>query len=453
MRTYYNITDFGALSNGEIMTDKIQAAIDACFLDGGGTVIIPQGDFYTGGIRLRSNVTLYLEKNAHLIGSRNPLDYFGIRSDKVEPVAEDEISDIKWLPAPVRTSFDHLNKSVSRWNNALIKAIDAKNIAIKGEEGSYIDGQDCFDEEGEEHYRGPHAINFHRCENIRLKGYAIKNSANWAHAIFYSQNIDVDSVTVEGGHDGVHLRSCRNILIKNCNLYTGDDCIGGFGNLNVVISNCMFNTACSGMRFGGTNAVVKDCRFIGPAKYIFRGSLSDEEKRNGTTSKVNDSHRYNMLSAYTYFSDFTMEIKHTPGNIVIEDCIIENTDRFLHYNFSGNEPWQCNKPLRSITFKNISAKGIKMPLNMYGSKEMPTVAEFENVQIEFEKNIKKLPFIRAAWFEKVSFDNVTINNITDDVLIRTWSEKGEIICNNFVYNQKNAKLCENADEEFKCDAI
>ena len=127
MKTYC-ITDFGALSNGEIMTDKIQAAIDACFLDGGGTVVVPQGDFYTGGIRLRSNVTLYLEKNAHLIGSRNPLDYFGIRSDKVEPVAEDEISDIKWLPAPVRTSFDHLNKSVSRWNNALNNAVDAKNI-------------------------------------------------------------------------------------------------------------------------------------------------------------------------------------------------------------------------------------------------------------------------------------------------------------------------------------
>ena len=148
-----------------------------------------------------------------------------------------------------------------------------------------------------------------------------------------------------------------------------------------------------------------------------------------------------------------MEIKHTPGNIVIEDCIIENTDRFLHYNFSGNEPWQCNKPLRSITFKNISAKGIKMPLNMYGSKEMPIVAEFKNVQIEFENGLKNIPFIRAAWFEKISFDNVTINNVTDDVLIRTWSEKGEIICNNFVYNQKNAKLCENADEDFKCDAI
>ena len=38
MKTYC-ITDFGALSNGEIMTDKIQAAIDTCFLDGGGTVV------------------------------------------------------------------------------------------------------------------------------------------------------------------------------------------------------------------------------------------------------------------------------------------------------------------------------------------------------------------------------------------------------------------------------
>lgn len=452
IKTYY-ITDFGAKPNGDLMTDEIQSAIDNCFLNGGGIVVVTEGDFYTGGIRLRSNVTLYLKKNAHLIGSRNPSDYFAILNDKIEPIKTEDISDVKWLPPHARTTFDHLNKCGSSWNNALIRAIDAHNISIIGEEGAYIDGQDCFDESGEEYYRGPHAINMHRCENIKLDGYTIKNSANWAHALFYCKNIDIQGVEVRGGHDGIHIRSCTNIVINSCKLYTGDDCIAGFADLNVTISDCVFNTACSGMRFGGTNVIVEKCKFTGPAKYIFRGSLNDDEKRSGKTSKLDDNHRYNMLSAYTYYSDFTMAIKNMPGNIVIENCEIENTDRFFHYNFSGNEPWQCNKPLNDIKFKNISAKGIKMPLTMYGSDKSTFVAALENVRIEFEKNISKISFIHAAWFDKIILNNVEVINITGDPIIKTWSKDGDIILENFVCGDGNTQLIALTSEDFVCKAI
>ena len=43
---------------GNIYTEKVEA-IDECFSNGGGVVIIPAGIYRTGGLRLRSHVTLH----------------------------------------------------------------------------------------------------------------------------------------------------------------------------------------------------------------------------------------------------------------------------------------------------------------------------------------------------------------------------------------------------------
>ena len=82
-----SIVEFGAKSGVEEMqTEAIQAAIDHCFLNGGGEVQIPEGEFYSGAFRLRSNVTLHLLKNAKLIASLAPEDYFVLGKDTLEPV-------------------------------------------------------------------------------------------------------------------------------------------------------------------------------------------------------------------------------------------------------------------------------------------------------------------------------------------------------------------------------
>lgn len=64
--TIVSICDFGAERNNELQTAKIQNAIDYCFNQGGGEVQIPEGVFLTGGIRLRSNVTLHLLKKCRI---------------------------------------------------------------------------------------------------------------------------------------------------------------------------------------------------------------------------------------------------------------------------------------------------------------------------------------------------------------------------------------------------
>src|SRR4051812_5836920 len=49
----YNVRDFGAAGDGKTLdTAAVQAAIDACNRDPGGTVLVPAGDFLVGTIEL-----------------------------------------------------------------------------------------------------------------------------------------------------------------------------------------------------------------------------------------------------------------------------------------------------------------------------------------------------------------------------------------------------------------
>ncbi len=449
-----SIIEYGAESGSKkLQTDSIQAAIDACFLAGGGEVQIPAGRWLTGGLMLRSNITLHLLENAVLVGSKDPEDYFGYLYDTVDPLPAEMITDGPWNPAVIGRERDYRFMRIpgSRWNNALIRAVNAKNVQIIGEKGSVLDGCDCYDEQGEEHYRGPHCMNMYYCENIKLSGYTVKDSANWAHALFYSANIMVENVTVLAGHDGVHVTACNDITISDCNFFSGDDCIAGFANENVVVKNCELNSACSAFRFGGTNVLIENCHMFGPCRYLFRGSLTAEEKKNGIKPSV-EGHRNNMLSAFTYYSDFAFQIEKQPGNIVIRDCRIDYADRFLHYNYSGNERWQQNRPLESITFENICATDISMPLTAYGDKQVPLKLTFKNVDISLREGYEDIVFMNACNYEKIKLENVRLENYRGDTLIKTWSD-GEIDIKEVYCNNLPGQLIKRAEDKFDCKAI
>ena len=451
------ITDYGATPGKKMSTLNIQKAIDDCYIAGGGTVIVPSGDFVTGGILLRSRVSLHLKANAHLIASRNVNDYNSFLNDSINPIKTSDKTDDLFLPFGKRKSYDFLNKCASRWNNALIRAIDSENISITGEEGSFIDGMDCYDPLGEEDFRGPHAINFSRCKNITLSGYTIQNSANWAHSLLMCENISVKNIIVKAGHDGIHLTSCANIKIAECEFYTGDDCIAGIDNLNMTVINCKINTACNGFRLSGENILIDHCNIFGPGKFCHRSSLSNNEKQNGKSTEQN--HRFNMLSAFTYYADFSRNFSCSPGNIVMQNCKITNVERFLCYNFD-NDKWQTNVPLKDITFKNIQASNIKLPLCAVGSKKIPIVLKLQNTDISFAKDRSVIlwwdnnkiyetnEFIKTANFEKIVLDNVKVKGIHGGILIKSWSINGEVIINKLDCDDFNGTLRQNTNEEF-----
>jgi polygalacturonase len=114
----YKTTDYGAIPDGKTLNTKaIQSAIDAASKAKGGNVIFPKGKFLTGSITLKSNVSIYLEEGAVLLGSDNPYDYTPMET-KGRPVSP---------------------KNDDNSQLALLLALKANNISISGK--GMIDGQ------------------------------------------------------------------------------------------------------------------------------------------------------------------------------------------------------------------------------------------------------------------------------------------------------------------------
>ena len=124
-----------------------------------------------------------------------------------------------------------------------------------------------------------------------------------------------------------------------------------------------------------------------------------------------------MLALFTYYSDFTIEVRHDPGEITIRNCRVENAQRFLHYNFSGNETWQKNRPLRSIRFENVVATGLELSLCAYGDKDAPLSLSLENCRVSFGKPQREL--IRAAHVEALTLDAVSCEGV-EGPCVRSW---------------------------------
>lgn len=452
-----SVTEFGAAPNTEgIQTGQFQDAIDHCFQQGGGEVIVPGGKYVIGDIRLRSNITLHLLEDAVLLGSLDPADYQNILRDEVEPLPQAQRTEMEWrLPGPWQEQGggfkEYLYCAGSYWNYGMIRAVYAENVGIIGETGSVIDGRNVYDSKGEENYRGPHGINMHFCRNVTFKGYTITNTGNWAHAIFQSEKVSFDQLTVLAGHDALHTRACSRVSMTNCKLITGDDGIAGFDNIDVIVRDCEISSACSAFRYGGNHILIENCHVYGPCKYQFRGHFSKEEKESrAVRSKKARNH---MLSFFTWFVTDDLPQRKAPGNIVIRNCQVTGADRLLHINLSGNEGWQRGNPPTDITFENIEAIGIKTGLYAYGDGIVPYCLYLKNVRYSVAEGLGAEPLIKAAHFGEINLYDVSVFNYEGNALIKTWSEGGKISARGLSCRVKDGELVVRAAEAFVCDPI
>jgi hypothetical protein len=237
----YNIRDFGAKGDGQTLdTAAVQAAIDACNKDKGGTVLIPAGDFVVGTVELKSNVTLHLSPSGRLLGSGKPEHY----------------SAGKGVPP-------------GNGNVVLLYAVDSDNIAIEGR--GTIDGHgDLFytgkgDNTGpggnraEGYFARPHLAIFYKCRNLLIRDVFFTRSAYHCMRILECRHVHLDGVRIHNrvnfNNDGFHINSSQYVNIANCNITCQDDACALFGsNRFVTVTNCTFSTRWSIFRFGNGEA-------------------------------------------------------------------------------------------------------------------------------------------------------------------------------------------------------
>ena len=366
--TKYRVTDFGVKPDiNELQTEAFQKVFDMCKSEGG-TVIVPKGKYLVAALRMWSNTTLYLEEGAEIYGSDNCDDYevFPI------PIGMEMRSDMELIT-------QYYGKPWDTYRRAMITAYNEKNISIIGDKDSFFDGQNCYDPNGEEGYRGPHIIFISCCENVLLQGYTARHSGNFLHEANNCRNLVMRNVTCLGGSDGIHLHCSKDTLIEDCTFRTGDDCIAGINIENLLVNNCTLNTSCNLFRMGGVNINIKNTTSKGPGYYPHRKTVvkgkNDELPR--------EQGRHNTLTLVDYFASTNYPFR--PSDIHFEDCVFDDFEEILYYP-ADQDPLHSGTHLGLLTFKNVTFNKLKHPAYIVECKEEPLTVILENVKVNFDES-------------------------------------------------------------------
>lgn len=362
----YRVTDYEVKANcNALQTEAFQKVFDLC-KEQGGTVVIPKGKYHVAALRMWSNTTLYLESGAELYGSDECGDY------EVFPIPEsvEMRSDMEMISQYYGTPWE-------TYRRAIITAYGEKNISIIGEPNSIIDGQNCYDPNGEEGYRGPHIIFLSCCENVLFEGYTARHSGNFLHEANNCQNITMRRVTCLGGSDGIHLHCSRNTLIEDCLFKTGDDCIAGINVKDLLVRRCILNTSCNLFRIGGMGIRVEDCYAYGDGYYPHRKTVVKSKNEE----LPREQGRHNTLCLVDYFANKNYPEK--PSDIHFENCVFENIHSPLYYR-ADSSLIQNGIYLGTFTLKNVRFTDLKEPSVPMATKEYPLKIVLENVSASFQ---------------------------------------------------------------------
>lgn len=289
----YSILHFGAKGDGrQLNTAAIQATIDSCAKNGGGKVIVPPGDYLTGPLFLKSNLSFEVFPGATLIF--------------VDDIDNCPIVDGKW---------EGIERKVYA---SLFTGHDLENITITGrgtiegqgerwwkahEETKALRRKAGITEREPDNPPGsplkvprPRLINLYDCTNVLISQLTFLNSPAWTIHPVYCQNVQVDGITIiqpydSHNTDGINPESCQNVRITNCFVDVGDDCITIKSGYNedgrrvakpcedIVISNCTFAHGRSAIGIG--SEMSGDVRNITVSNCVFNGTLRGIRVKTG----------------------------------------------------------------------------------------------------------------------------------------------------------------------------
>lgn len=259
--TVLNVKDFGTLvKKGEYATTQIQKAIDSCAITGGGTVVVPAGEYLCSTIILKDNVTLELLSGATVLASNKQSDYnkfvsfedtgggsipILIYAEKANNISIRGNGKLKGQPTYYMDTLNYstfidedynaakeagVDLKISRWekpNVSLIVLSECTNVKL--ENISIIDSP----------FWGVH---LHWCSDVQIKGLKIKSKLN-----------------VAANSDGIDIDGCQNVTVSDCIIETADDAIclkttknkeGTRDCENIVVNNCILTSSSCALKIG-----------------------------------------------------------------------------------------------------------------------------------------------------------------------------------------------------------
>lgn len=305
------VRDFGAKGDGaHDDTAAIQSALD--FLPEGGRLILPEGTYLSRPLRLKSRITVELQKGAVLLGSPDREKY---------PILPGEVKDPVTGENRIFGTFEGL---VMPMYQSLLSAQSAKDIRVVGE--GVIDGN----AQNSDFWTGfrtfpaarPRLVSLLHCENIVFHGITANNSPSWNFHPFHCTDVSFFDICVMApkdspNTDAIDPEGCTGVDIIGCRLSVGDDC--------VAIKSGKIELA---------------QRYDWPAAF--------HTVRNCLMSFGH--------GAVTLGSESAMGIR----DLTVSQCCFQRTDRGLRIKTRRGRGRKCD--ITGITFENIRMDGVLTPL-------------------------------------------------------------------------------------------
>jgi polygalacturonase len=222
---------YGAKADGTTNdAPAIQKAIDACAASGG-MVYFPAGNYLSGTIMLKSNVTLHLSQGATLWGSKRPEDFKPLH---------------------------------------LIYARDAENITLEGHGTINGNGEAYWDTNTNGFFRAKGRrpsplVELVNCRRVQIRDLAFRNAPGWTIHPLGCDGVWIRGISIVNNArgpntDGIDPDSSRNVLISDLYCEAGDDCIvikttGRLGGKvqpseNITVTNSVLTTTCNTFKLG-----------------------------------------------------------------------------------------------------------------------------------------------------------------------------------------------------------
>ena len=231
------LSPYNAIGDGQTMnTAALQAAIDACEPDQ--EVYLPTGVYLTGALRLHSDMTLRLAKDAVLQGTDDPMDYLPKIESRFEGIHQQCYQSLLNLGELHADAGPNCRNVLICGEGTICGGGQALAMNVINRETELLKDQLAALGDRIREYENDHTIpgrargrliNLSNCENVRITGLTLQNGASWNVHMVYSRNIVTDhcvfrSEDVWNG-DGWDPDSSEDCTLFACAFHTGDDSV------------------------------------------------------------------------------------------------------------------------------------------------------------------------------------------------------------------------------------
>lgn len=350
---------FGAVGDGRSDDGPaLQAAIDACYAQGGGCVVVEGGRTYSSSaLRLKSRVEFHLESGAVLKVRTDPQDF------------------VREVP-----------NGSGRRSYALLWAFDADDISVTGQgtiDGSYEAFQDVVIQH---HIQGvktprPFMMYVENCRRLTIKGVTFRNTPTWTIHPAGCRSVLIEGIRIENdlkmaNSDGIDPDHCSDVRIANCSISCADDCIVIKNTRDLVEYGPCENIVITGCTLRSTSAAFK----IGSESVSdFRNIVMDACVIYGTNRGLGIQLRDEGNVENVMFSNIVIETRR------FYDRWWGKAEPLYVTSFGRNEAVKESGHIKNVVFRNILCRG-ENGAYLCGTKDNPLEdIVLDGVKIELVK--------------------------------------------------------------------